>query len=56
MQKLYQSHNLDKVLKSEPEIFPDAPKEALDTWKQLGPLKIDEILSNSRENLDIDLT
>ena len=56
LKKLFNSHNLDKLLNSEPKMPPNASKETLDTWKKLAPLNVDLILQNSKEHLsDIDL-
>ena len=43
-----------EIFKSEPEMWPNAPKVALETWKKLGPISIEEIVNNSKEFLDID--
>ena len=35
-------------------MFENAPKTALETWNKLGPLKIEDIIRNSKDFLDID--
>ena len=42
------------MLNSEPEMNENAPKTVLQTWKKLGPLKIEDIINNSKDFLDID--
>ena len=36
----------------EPEWAKEAPRAGLDKWLQLGPMSINEIISNSETNLE----
>ena len=35
-------------------MYENAPKIVLETWNKLGPLKIEDIINNSKDFLDID--